>query len=83
MSRYVRGVMKEVHAEPGTVLGPNLLGELLVVVEDRPEGVALGFATVQEVRAVIFPEENLSHPVAPRSVTEHRLHRQARQVRQA
>lgn len=69
MSRYVRGVMKDVHAEPGTILGPNGLGELLVVVEDRPEGVALGFATAPEVAAALVAPE-------PRSVAEVRLRQQ-------
>lgn len=68
--RYVRGVLRGVHAEPGTVLGPNDTRELMVVVEDRPEGAAVGYATAGEVRAAALevPE--------PRSLAEVALRRQ-------
>lgn len=71
MSRYVRGVLKGVHAEPGTILGPNDTRELMVVVEDRPEGVAVGYAAQPEIRAALDAPE-------PRSVTEVALRRRRR-----
>lgn len=71
MSRYVRGVLKGVHAEPGTILGPNDTRELMTVVEDRPEGVAVGYATADEIRAAIEAPE-------PRSVTEATLQNRTR-----
>jgi hypothetical protein len=70
MKRYVRGVLKGVHAEPGTVLGPNDTREYMAVIEDRPEGVAVGYATQDEVRAALDAPE-------PRSVTEASFRRPA------
>lgn len=67
--RYVRGVLQGFHAAPGTILGPNALGELMVVVEDRTEGVALGFATTFDIGVALEQPE-------PRSVTEVTLRRQ-------
>lgn len=49
-------------AEPGTVLGPDHAGRMLVVLED---GHALGLATVAEIDAAAAR--------APGSVSEHQV----------
>lgn len=68
--RYVRGVLKGIHAPAGTILGPNDTREMMAVIEDRPEGVAVGYATPIEIQAA------LDAP-APRSVTEVVMRRRA------
>lgn len=64
--RYVRGLLCGIHAEPGTILGPNDTGELMVVVEDGPAGIAVGYAQAGDLEAALVQPE-------PRSIAEHRL----------
>jgi hypothetical protein len=64
--RYVRGLLRGLHAEPGTILGPNDTNEYMVVVEDTPDGVTVGYAQTGDLEAALTEPE-------PRSVAEHRL----------
>lgn len=70
-TRYVKGVLKGVHAPVGTILGPNDTRELMVVLSDTPEGVAVGYATPSEIQAAIDAP-------APRSVAEAAIRRRVR-----
>jgi len=70
VGRYVKGVLRGVSAPVGTILGPNRLGELMAVVEERADGVALGYATTPEIQAALTQPE-------PRSLTELQLRRHA------
>lgn len=38
-------ILKGVHGDPGTILGPTTMGEYMVILEDTEEGTKLGFAT--------------------------------------
>ena len=55
--------------ELGTVVGPNSLGEYLVVIGQDGPVTQLGYATTDEIRAAA---ELLAAGAAPRSVTEWR-----------
>jgi hypothetical protein len=70
VTRHVRGRLKGIHAEPGTILGPNDTLEYMVVIASDPAGVSVGFAQAGDIEAA------LAQP-APRSVAEHRLRRAA------
>lgn len=59
--------------EPGTILGPNALGEHLVVRgpdPDQPNAVKVGYATVDDITAALQRE--------PRSLAEHNLNHATR-----
>lgn len=60
------GRMNGVFPEPGTIVGPNWLGELLVVREVDERGALLGYFTQDDARA-------FRDAPAPRSLTEIRL----------
>jgi hypothetical protein len=66
MARTVLGRLNGVHAEPGTLLGPNDVGEYMVVLADDERGVSVGWALTPDFDAAALVE-------APRSVAEHRL----------
>ena len=63
---YGRGRLDGVHAEPGTLLGPNDYGELLAVDANDEVGCTVRLATTHDLDAAGLA-------VKPRSVTEHQL----------
>lgn len=60
------GRMNGVAPEVGTIVGPNWLGELLVVREVDERGATLGYVTREDIAAARATE-------CPRSLTELRL----------
>lgn len=66
MKRYVSGTLRGVHAEPGTLLGPNDTKEFFVVIEDTDDGVTVGYAQKGDIEAALDQPE-------PRSVAEARM----------
>jgi hypothetical protein len=56
-------------AEPGTILGPDTAGELLVVSARDEAGVLVSYATIQDIEAA--REHRVAH--GPRSITEQRI----------
>lgn len=60
------GRMNGVQPEVGTIVGPNWLGELLVVREVDEHGATLGYVTREDIAAMRAAEY-------PRSLTELRL----------
>lgn len=45
-------ILKDMTGEVGTILGPNYSGEWLIVREQLPEGLKLGYAYPQELQEV-------------------------------
>lgn len=70
------GRLNGVHAEPGTILGPDMTNQWYVVQEDDAEGCTVRFATTHDFDAApVETASFLSLPVTtgePRSVTEAR-----------
>lgn len=66
MKRYPIGRLNGVHAEPGTILGPNDTKEYLVVIDQDDKGVTVGYVQKGDIEAAM--EED-----GPRSVAEYRL----------
>jgi hypothetical protein len=66
MARTVLGRLNGVHAEPGTLLGPNDVGEYMVVLADDERGVSVGWALTPDFDAAALV-------ASPRSTAEHRL----------
>lgn len=67
MARTVLGRLNGVHADAGTLLGPNDMGEYLTVLSNDERGVTVGWALRQDLDAFAH-----GGPAA-RSVAEHRL----------
>lgn len=66
MSYAVAGRLNGVSPEVGTIVGPNWLGELLVVREVDERGAVLGYFGTEDARA-------FRDAPSPRSLTEIRL----------
>jgi hypothetical protein len=66
VKRYVMGHLRGSTAEPGTLIGPNDLGEFLVVIDRNDDGTSVGYAQSGDIEAALAAPE-------PRSVAEFRL----------
>jgi hypothetical protein len=64
MSSFPVGRLNRSDAEPGTLLGPDSMGQLLVVTGRDDSGVTCSYAGLSDVEA--------AHQRDPRSVTEAR-----------
>ncbi|HET8643241.1 MAG TPA: hypothetical protein VFM37_14990 [Pseudonocardiaceae bacterium] len=71
-ARRVCGWLGGVEVEPGTLLGPNDTGELMVALGPVDGCTAVGYATTADIAAA---GAYLARGGAPRSVTETRLPR--------
>jgi len=49
MSRVPVGRLNGLDSEPGTILGPDTAGELMVVLERDERGVTCGYATREDI----------------------------------
>lgn len=56
--------------EPGTIVGPNTLGEHLVVLGQDGPATLIGYATVDDLRAAAREATTTG---GPRSVAEHQI----------
>ncbi len=69
MPSYPIGRLNGVDAEVGTILGPDSIGELLVVAERDEAGVRVSYAGVPDIEAARARVAE----VGPRSMTELRM----------
>lgn len=63
--RPVAGRLNGVHAEKGTLLGPNTMGETMVVIDNDEKGVICSYARYDEII------EAMKRP--PQSITEREM----------